>query len=431
MSTLSHHKDYLSGSYGLPHMGKVIADHRIKAGWTSQESFAIVCGVDKQTVAYWENQEYFTDMDRRIFLCKLLKIPPLLLGLTWLSVTDEANSDTLTNTLGTRRELLEENAYGLYEDILAFSYTSSYDYSPETSYRFFKHQQELEQLVIRAPGIEQNAWSDLLSRFYQRSTFIALHQKREEEALSLAKKAVSLAEPLQDPELLGAALYRRSRIHLTQNSPDVARVDVESALDQVKKARVPLKGSCYLLAAEINALYAGGDEALKTQCRTWQENAAKLVYGKKLEDDGTFFRLNLYAVNHERAKTLIRFALFHTNDNELVECLKQTYIRADKELLTEARSAINAARKYLNPTLDTNQVDLSITEAKCYLVMREYEQSAQTAKLALQFARQSLSKQRIEEIKKLYALLSQLAPTNPYIANLGVELNIFPQVIVH
>ena len=73
MSRLAKPEDYSPGLYGLPHMGEVIADHRIKAGWTSQETFAIVCGVDKQTVAYWENQRYLADMDRRILLSKLLK----------------------------------------------------------------------------------------------------------------------------------------------------------------------------------------------------------------------------------------------------------------------------------------------------------------------------------------------------------------------
>src|SRR5256885_2050791 len=90
MSTRSRYGKYRSGQYGLPHMGDVIADHRIKAGWASQEMFSKVCGVDKQTVAYWESLEYLADMKRRIFLCKLLKVAPGLLGLNWRSLlTDD------------------------------------------------------------------------------------------------------------------------------------------------------------------------------------------------------------------------------------------------------------------------------------------------------------------------------------------------------
>src|SRR5260370_608256 len=152
MSTLSRHEDYSAGLYGLPHMGEVIADHRLKAGWTSQEAFAIVCGVDKQTVTYWENQVYLADMDRRIFLSKLLKISPALLGLTWRSVAD-LNTTAFSHPFESMAELLGKNPYALYEDILPFAHTSTNKYSPASTYRFYKHQQELEQLISRVPTI--------------------------------------------------------------------------------------------------------------------------------------------------------------------------------------------------------------------------------------------------------------------------------------
>ena len=46
---------------------------------------------------------------------------------------------------------------------------------------------------------------------------------------------------------------------------------------------------------------------------------------------------------------------------------------------------------------------------------------------ALEFARKAHSQQGVEEIKQMYVILSQLEPKNPYIANLGVELGIFPE----
>ena len=69
---------------------------------------------------------------------------------------------------------------------------------------------------------------------------------------------------------------------------------------------------------------------------------------------------------------------------------------------------------------------LSITEARIYLVARELEESAIMAKRALDFAHKAHSQQGIEEIKQIYAMLHQLEPKNPHIANLGVELGIFP-----
>ncbi len=426
MSKLARNEDYSLGLYGLPHMGEVIADHRNKAGWHSQETFSVVCGVDKQTVTYWENQKYLADMDRRIFLCKILKIPPALLGLTWRSVTDNNTSEPSFNPFQSIADLLEENAYALYEDVLAFAHTSRNKYSPEATYRFYKHQQELEDIVMRVTEADKDAWQDLLSRFYQHSTFIAQHHKDDTKALKFANRAIFLAEPLHDAELLGATLYRRSRVHLIQKRHNEARSDIISAMEKTKKARAPLKGSGYLLAAEINALYAAGDEQLKTKCRTWQDNAAKLIYNGKVEDDGTFLTFDLYAVNHERAKTLLRFALFHTNDNELIEQLKQPHTNANKQLLKDARNALMAARKYVEVSSARKETYLSITEARIHLISKEYEECAKLAKLAIQFARKSNSQQLIEEVQQIYMLLYQLAPKNPYVANLGVELGIFP-----
>lgn len=428
MSTLANHEDYSAGLYGLPHMGEVIANHRLKSGWTSQEAFAIVCGVDKQTVAYWENQIYLADMDRRILLCKLLKIPPALLGLTWRSVAEiDLETSIFSRPSESMADLLEENAYALYEDILTFAHTSKDKYSPESAYRFYKHQRELEQLLTRVPEIEKDSWRDLLSRFYQHSTFIAQHHKKEREALSWANQAVSIAESLNDAELLGASLYRRSRVHLIQKRPDAAREDITNALEKAKRARAPLKGSGYLLAAEINSLYADSDEGLKTNCRKWQDNALKLIYGNKVEDDGTFLTFGLYAVHHERAKTLLRFALFHLDDNELLERLTNKHIRANAQVLKDAQNALMAARKNLETSSARKEMYLAITEARILLVGREYEQCAKEAKVALQFARKSHSQQGIDEVKQIYILLSQLVDKNPYVSNLGVELNIFPR----
>jgi DNA-binding XRE family transcriptional regulator len=120
--------NYSSGLYGLPHMGEVIADYRCRKGWKSQEAFAIVCGVDRQTVAYWERKEYLADMDRRIFIAKMLKVPPALLGLTWLSMADQDKTAIYAQTFHQMARLSDESIFTLYEDILSFAYTSTDKY---------------------------------------------------------------------------------------------------------------------------------------------------------------------------------------------------------------------------------------------------------------------------------------------------------------
>lgn len=425
MSELSPNESYSPGEFGLPHMGEVITDYRMRRGWM-REAFAVICGVNEQTVAYWENQGYLADMDRRIFLCKVLKIPAAYLGLTWRSVVDKDQVNGFTTAFEQVTEILEKSAYALYEDILTFAHTSVDKYSPEATYRFYKHQQELEQIVERVPGMEKDAWKDLLSRYYQHSTFIVQHHKQDSLALSYANQAVDIAVSLEDNELLGASLYRRSRVHLIQNRHSDARVDIHSALDKAEKARGTLKGSSYLLAAEVNSLYTAGNEKLKTQCRNWQDKAAKLIYKGKAEDDGTFLTFSLYAVHHERAKTLLRFALYYATDGELIERLKNPHVRTNKDLLKDARSALIAARNHLESSSSRKEMYLAITEARIYLVGREFEESARIAKKALQFARKAYSQQIIEEVKQIHGVLNILAPENPYVCNLGIEVGVFP-----
>lgn len=132
-----------------------------------------------------------------------------------------------------------------------------------------------------------------------------------------------------------------------------------NALEKIKRAKASIKGSSYLLSAEVNSMYAEGDEQLKAKCRTWQENASKLLYNGKVEEDGTFLTFNLYAVHHERAKTLLRFSLFYTSDNELMEKLQGTRLRANKELLIETKNALSTARKHLEPGSSTGEMNLS------------------------------------------------------------------------
>ncbi len=431
MSTLARIEDYPPGEYGLPHMGAVIADHRIKAGWTSQEAFAIVCGVDKQTVVYWENQKYLADMKRRIFLCRLLRIPPVLLGLTWPSVLNDGEVPQYIKDSESMVELLSANSYGLYEDILTFASINPQRYTREAAYRFYQHQKELEKLVITVPALEKDNWLDLLARYYQHSTFIAEHHAQSDLALSYADKALHIAISMdpQDAELTGSSHYKRARLYLTRGNRNLAKEDIQAVLEKAEHVGIPLRGSTYLLAAEINALDASQDGKLRTQCRSWQDNAADLLYNKKkVESDGTFILFDLYAVHHERAKILMRFALFHTTDEELIEGLKNEHRRADAGLLKEAHSALSSARKHLeaaNGTRPTRIMDSTITEARLLLMGKEYEESAKLVKTALTIARLINSAKGINEVEKIYTMLHQLAPKNPYVCNLGVELGKF------
>ena len=72
-----------------------------------------------------------------------------------------------------------------------------------------------------------------------------------------------------------------------------------------------------------------------------------------------------------------------------------------------------------------NAMEVSITEARVYLIQRQFEASAKVAKKALQIAREVHSKRGVGEAFQVYQMLKELAPQNPYVCNLGIELGIF------
>ncbi|TMC15778.1 MAG: hypothetical protein E6J34_21060 [Chloroflexi bacterium] len=126
--------------------------------------------------------------------------------------------------------------------------------------------------------------------------------------------------------------------------------------------------------------------------------------------------------------------MFHTTDEELVQALKDPYRKADAKLLADATTALAAATKHLHPNNGTAMVSRTIvmaslvTEARLLLLGKEYEQSAKVAQTALDLAKAAHSKKGEQDIRRIYMMLRELVERNPYVANLAVELNIFPPV---
>jgi hypothetical protein len=80
----------------MPHhikpTGEVIAYYRRKRKYDTQVKFAIAAGVTLRTVQEWEVSIMIHDHNRRIFLGKMLRILPALLGLDWRLVSYEDNT---------------------------------------------------------------------------------------------------------------------------------------------------------------------------------------------------------------------------------------------------------------------------------------------------------------------------------------------------
>jgi len=167
MSKLYWWSDYHAFSPGegiLPHMGEVIAYYRQQRGFKTQAELAIAAGVLPRSVTDWETKPMLRDPERRVFLAKLLKIPPVLLGLDWRLVVYEDNTGTYKKPAGYAEEVWFEDAYYHYVDTLELTQGAFGGNRSGLADRFERRLLKLEKLVKNISGPDREAWLDLLSR---------------------------------------------------------------------------------------------------------------------------------------------------------------------------------------------------------------------------------------------------------------------------
>jgi transcriptional regulator with XRE-family HTH domain len=408
----SRYGDFPPGMHNLPHMGKVISYYRQKR-YSTQDAFAIACGVEKRTVQEWETAIMTNDTGRRVFLAKMLKIPVALLGLDWHQVADDPHGE---HSLSSIAEFLEEDAFYAYEDILVMGHEYIHNGGPlSIADRIGRRLRKLEMITKNARSSDKEAWKMLLCQFYQLSTRVKSQVLFDKpSALKHTRLAVRLATELNDAELLAASHVHAACTYYQQQNTEDAQTAIAQARQYLEKIpNSALKGNIYLESANINTLMGPLDPPMQAQCQKWQDSAAMMLYKGKLEPDVSFMRFNLAAVNHEKAKVLFRFGI---QDGKIRSGDANT-----------VRNKLKAASSALPPDLSVWQVYFSVTEAQLYRAERDIEGCVHTAKSALSLARAMHSKMEEEEIKGLYAHLVQSGIKSPYVDNLGVELGIFPQ----
>ncbi len=338
-----------------------------------------------------------SNLKRRAVIAHLLGIPPALF------TSDKYVVDTLTDEM----KLQEETLSSLYEDMLIMGWDSfRRSKSPEIINKIDEHVNKLTALAHHASTADARHWQSLLCRFSQLSTRIAQHRMNEPRALNMAKQAIMMAIDLDDAEAIASTFYGRGRVHMEYSNTatdnvqkrkhfDLAKADIDAALGHVERVHVPLAGNIYLLAAEIYALIAGNDMALRTQCERWQDNVAAFVDSDKIEDDGTFLKLNPTALHHERAKTLLRFG------------------RID-----DARRELNLAWETLQPNLFTWHMNMHLTQATLFLAEGNIEESANASLRAHTLAKTIHSHKGEVEVHYLLGQLQQLDAAHSSIRNL-------------
>jgi hypothetical protein len=402
---------YRPGAWGLPHMGDVIRDYRMRRGFYSQDVWASAAGVSRRMVDYWENTMYLTEMERRIFLAKLLRIPPALLGLTVYSVMDDMYAiENYTESLKRMTELAEEDSYYAYEDILVLGWECLRKGGiPQVVERINRRLKKLQDIVHSCPAEEREAWLVLLCQYYRLSSALSRHAMPSGGIQSISS-AISLAEELDDVELIAVSHMHRATHYVALNRVGDAKHDIDAALHYANRVRTPLKGNIYLRAADINS-HLGGDRAIREENKRLHGLAANLTYDLKESNtyDRTFQILNTSSVHHERAKALIKLYEFDPKAQHL----------------KDAENELNLVRKSFSPDLVEWQLFFALTEGRLRIAQGEITQSALVGKEALKTARLLSSTSGIADVTMLYLDLKERHPKNVEVINLGVQLGRF------
>ena len=412
----SRYGDFDAGSGIYPHMGQVIASYRLKRGFRTQQDFAIALNYSKRTVEELEgtvNLNSPDSIDRRQVIAKLLRIPPALLALDWRFMVYDQNNSGEGNTFADITQLLEDDTFTLYQNILRMGRGYLYNGGPSYIADIVDETvNKLSPIVRTMPQIEQEPWQELLCRYYQLSTSFALRRLNKKQTLHYVKQGISVANELRNGELLASAYYRRTRAYLdlrkAETSEDEkqkylqrAKADIQTALSHIEQIGSVLKGNIYLIAAEVFALDAN-DTSTRKQCEQWQDKAATIAYRNEIDEDDTFLRLNATALHHEKSKTLLQFGRFR-----------------------EAHSELVTARRSLQPDLLTWHINLYLTEANIYMAQKDFESSAASALEAYKIAKVVQSPKDEVEVKRLFVSLKNLDSSNPYVCNLGLSIGMF------
>jgi len=356
------------------------------------------------------------DIGRRIFIAKLLAIPPALLGLTYHQVYNDEQRNN-RNPLEEMIQMAEEDAFYTYEDILLLGWECVYKGgAPQIAYRVNRRLRKLQELMRKVPSADKEIWQALQCRFFHLSGSIAQHRPMYDgQAIENFTSAITLAHELDDGKnLLASSYFHRADAYKQQGDFIAAKDDITAALTLAEHTCAAMKGNIYLHAADIYGIFATGSQKEQSQCKTWQDRVANMIYKKDVEDDGTFLKLNLAAVNHEKAKLLLHF-----NKPDDAHELSQK----KGEMIQEK---LNAAINAVTDDLTIWKMFFYLTEAQLHLFQHDLEGCAKMGKEALKVANLVTSSKGISEVKALYMNLSTKGLHNPYVDNLGAALELFP-----
>jgi tetratricopeptide (TPR) repeat protein len=395
---------FAPGLNNLPCMGEVISYYLALSG-VSKEELARFLKCTVRNIEMFKSPKNMNKpqtVSRRILLAKTLHIPPVLLGLSSITLYEWGDGGSVqTEGIGLDT-VASTDTMTFYERLLALSwelyYTSSVQKAAESiDDAFHKLSTDFEQ----ATGVKKDQYDAMRCRFYQLYSLVCRDRQETQQAIDYQHQAVTIAFRLKNAELIAASLLRRARVYHQVPERDLALKDALEALPYADLSRDPLKGKCYQMAGESQAYIAGDRKDLQEQSLTYFNKAAQIARKGNLEPDGSFVKTDITSIYIERAKALTLFGRFE-----------------------EAHSALAIARKNLSPELTRWQVNLLIEEAKTYFAEGDISSCCYSLIEALPIVRAINLPRKEQKVTSLYTLCNEREPSSTVVKKLGKMVTI-------
>jgi tetratricopeptide (TPR) repeat protein len=373
---------FTPGVDNLPCTGEVIA-YYMALSEVSKETLANLLNCTERYVEMLKspnNKDMPKLLPRRILLAKTLHIPPILLGLSSVTLLEWGEASPVEAETLKQEAVATTETMTFCERMLALSwelyYTSSVQKATDSIDDAF---QMLNTYFKDATGVKKDQHDAMRCRFYQLYSLISRDQMDIDKAVDYQNQAVTIAFRLRNAELIASSLLRRARAYHQRPERELALQDALNALPYADLSRPPLKGKCYQMAGESQAYLAGNTKFLQEKSLDYFNTAAKIVRKENMEPDGSFVKTDITSIYIERAKALTLFRRFE-----------------------EAHGAFAIARKNLSPELTRWQVNLLIAEANTSFAEGDISSCCDSLLEALPIARVLNLSSKEENIYNLY-----------------------------
>jgi transcriptional regulator with XRE-family HTH domain len=361
---------------GSPYEGEVIRTARLSLGLT-QEQLGEKLGVERLQVSLMENHNQVPQsLERRRTIAKVLKIPPILLGVgvigSYLVPLEEAHSYTVV----TPHNVQEANDY----------LNTAWDACTFIGYSGILPNVRRWKARIEEDAVQRGRNLELLHRYEH--FLLVVGRERTNYNGTNPIGLIKVAEQIDDPNARGISLYQRGKLYFQQHKYEDALRDIREALSEVENAGPQVKGLALVGSGPVLAHYAT-DKADVREVLSLLDKAEKCIEPAKGYPDPfrTRFDESWYYVL--RASSMI------------------SLLRLEPTLIGEVFASLGTAQEKTDLKYMRRRANIEVFYSEAAFHSGDYASAVSTALEALELARSVDSEWSIERLQNLYSKLAQ------------------------